>query len=220
MPFCLKLGLSVDSGYYSDDVFSSRASIDAIFHSSTKNSSDAVDVLLFGYEDGTIYLRIFDCFEIGSFHFKASSDPDQKEFTILKHTSHPLSSTHAVVASTMRSLRILTLDLRFVTRSGRYLSLLAHKTTQLQNLLRYICQVQRQIELEWKNAQELPGRYMRSINQDLEEKCHCDFVTATYHLVVTGDCFEPMREFLVDILGERVRHYQPPLSSALRKLTA
>ncbi|KAL5338495.1 anaphase-promoting complex, cyclosome, subunit 4-domain-containing protein [Aspergillus crustosus] len=186
-----------------DDVFSSRASIDTIFHSSTKNTSDVVDVLLLGFEDGTIYLRIFDCFEIGSFHFRASTNPKENGFIVLKHTSHPLSSTHAVVASTAQSLRIVTLDLRFVTRSGRYLSLLAHKTTQLQNLLRYVCQVQRQIELEWKNAQELPGRYMRSVSQDLEEKCHCDFVTAAYHLVVTGDCFEPMREFLVDILGER-----------------
>ncbi|KAL4913499.1 anaphase-promoting complex, cyclosome, subunit 4-domain-containing protein [Aspergillus aurantiobrunneus] len=181
-----------------DDVFSSRVSIDAIFHSSTKNASDAVDVLLVGFEDGTVHLRIFDCFEIGSAQFSFS-----EPCTILQHSSHPLSSTHAIVASTGDNLRLLTLDLRFITRSGRYLSLLAHKTTQLQNLLRYICQVQRQIELEWKNAQELPARYMRSVNQDLEEKCHCDFVTAAYHLVVTGDCFEPLREFLVDIVGER-----------------
>ncbi|KAL4970354.1 putative anaphase-promoting complex component Cut20/Apc4 [Aspergillus stella-maris] len=181
-----------------DDVFSSRQSIDAIFHSSTKNTSDAVDVLLVGFEDGTVHLRIFDCFEIGSAKF-AYDGP----CTILQHTSHSLSSTHALIASSENSLRLLTLDLRFITRSGRYLSLLAHKTTQLQNLLRYICQVQRQIELEWKNAQELPARYMRSVNQDLEEHCHCDFVTAAYHLVVTGDCFEPLREFLVDIVGER-----------------
>jgi anaphase-promoting complex subunit 4 len=187
-------------GNDSDDVFSSRASIDAIFHSSNKNTSDAVDVLLIGFEDGTVHLRIFDCFEIGSAMF-SHSEP----CNILQHASHPLSSTHAIVASTGNDLRLLTLDLRFITRSGRYLSLLAHKTTQLQNLLRYICQVQRQIELEWKNAQELPARYMRSVNQDLEEKCHCDFVTAAYHLVVTGDCFEPLREFLVDIVGERVR---------------
>ncbi|KAL4909877.1 hypothetical protein BDW74DRAFT_165214 [Aspergillus multicolor] len=181
-----------------DDVFSSRASIDAIFHSSQKATSGAVDVLLVGFEDGTVHLRIFDCFEIGSVRF-TSPEP----CTILQHASCPLSSTHALVASSGSNLRLLTLDLRFITRSGRYLSLLAHKTTQLQSLLRYICQVQRQIEMEWKNAQELPARYMRSVNQDLEEKCHCDFVTAAYHLVVTGDCFEPMREFLVDILGER-----------------
>lgn len=190
--------MGADSKLYSDDVFSARASLDAIFHSAAKNSSDSVDVLLAGFDNGTVHLRIFDCFEIGSFQIG-------QDCCLLQHASHPLSSTHALLASSPSSpsLSLLTIDLRFITKSGRYLSLLAHKTTQLQNLLRYIGQVQRQIELEWKNAQELPMRYMRSVNSDLQEKCHCDFVTAAYHLVVTGDCFEPLKEFLVDIVGER-----------------
>ncbi|TQB77042.1 anaphase promoting complex subunit 4 [Monascus purpureus] len=188
-----------------DDVFSSRASIDAIFHS-TKNTSDSVDVLVVGFDDGTVHLRIFDCFEIGSVRI---GTPVPQSCRILLHASHPLSSTHALLAAAPSQdggqdvLHLLTLDLRFITNSGRYLSLLASKTTQLQNLLRYIGQVQRQIELEWKNTQELPTRYMRNINEDLQEKCNCDFVTALYHLVVTGDCFEPLKEFLVDIVGER-----------------
>lgn len=45
---------------------------------------------------------------------------------------------------------------------------------------------------------------MRNINEDLEEKCHSDFVTAAYHLLATGDCSETLREFLVDQVGERV----------------
>lgn len=177
-------------------MFSARASLDAILHSGAKNTSDSVDVLLAGFDNGTVHLRIFDCFEIGSLQIGQAC-------SLLQHASHPLSSTHALLASSASSLQLLTIDLRFITKSGRYLSLLAHKTTQLQNLLRYIGQVQRQIELEWKNAQELPMRYMRSVNSDLQEKCHCDFVTAAYHLVVTGDCFEPLKEFLVDIVGER-----------------
>lgn len=187
-------------------MFSSRASIDAIFHS-TKNTSDSVDVLVVGFDDGTVHLRIFDCFEIGSVQI---GTPIPLSRRILLHASHPLSSTHALLAAAPSQdggqdiLHLLTLDLRFITNSGRYLSLLASKTTQLQNLLRYIGQVQRQIELEWKNTQELPTRYMRNINEDLQEKCNCDFVTALYHLVVTGDCFEPLKEFLVDIVGERV----------------
>ncbi|KAJ9314359.1 hypothetical protein DTO271D3_5336 [Paecilomyces variotii] len=191
-----------------DDVFSSRASVDAIFHSN-KTSSDTVDVLVVGFDDGTIHLRIFDCFEIGSFDL-GSPDPVLKSCRPLLHAAHPMSSTHALLISTRGSesekttpLRLLTLDLRFITKSGRYLSLLASKTTQLQNLLRYIGQVQRQIQLEWKNALELPARFMRSINDDLQAKCHCDFVTGLYHLVVTGDCFEPLKEFLVDIVSER-----------------
>ena len=195
----------------SDDVFSSRASLDAIFHSAANNTSDSVDVLLAGFDDGTVHLRIFDCFEIGSFQVGNPVGKNTGPCSLLQHASHPLSSTHALLASTpvsdsstASSLHLLTIDLRFITKSGRYLSLLAYKTTQLQNLLRYISQVQKQIELEWKNAQELPTRYMRSVDGELQEKCHCDFVTAIYHLVVTGDCFDPLKEFLVDIVGERV----------------
>lgn len=191
-------------------MFSSRASLDAIFHSAANNTSDSVDVLLAGFDDGTVHLRIFDCFEIGSFQVGTSAG-NTSPCSLLQHASHPLSSTHALLASTpasdqstTSSLHLLTIDLRFITKSGRYLSLLAYKTTQLQNLLRYISQVQRQVELEWKNAQELPTRFMRSVDGELQEKCHCDFVTATYHLVVTGDCFDPLKEFLVDIVGERV----------------
>lgn len=190
-----------------DDLFSSRTSIDAIFHSSVKDASDSVDVLFVGFDDGSVHLRIFDCFEIGSFPVGDSTGVAES-CRILGHASHPMSSTHALLAAPAsgqdQTLSLVTLDLRFITKSGRYLSLLASKTTQLQNLLRYIAQVQRQIELEWKNAQELPFRFLRSVNQDLEEKCQCDVVTAIYHLVVTGHCFEPMREFLVDIVGERV----------------
>lgn len=191
-----------------DDVFSSRASIDAIFHSSAKDNSDSVDVLFVGFDDGSIHLRIFDCFEIGSVPIGEAAGV-AASCQILLHASHPLSSTHALLASPAedqpsKPLSLITLDLRFITKSGRYLSLLASKTTQLQNLLRYIGQVQKQIELEWKNAQETPARFLRAINQDLQDQCQCDFTTAIYHLVVTGHCFEPMKEFLVDIVGERV----------------
>ncbi|KAJ5764981.1 hypothetical protein N7520_004540 [Penicillium odoratum] len=187
-----------------DDLFSSRASIDAMFHSSAKDASDSVDVLFIGFDDGSVHLRIFDCFEIGNFPVGETVGVAESR-RILRHASHPLSSTHALLASGSSDapVDLVTLDLRFITKSGRYLSLLASKTTQLHNLLRYIGSVQRQIELEWKNAQELPARFLRSVNEDLQEKCQCDFVTAIYHLVVTGHCFEPMKEFLVDIVGER-----------------
>jgi anaphase-promoting complex subunit 4 len=193
---------------YSEDVFSSRSSLDTIFHAMHRNSGDSVDVLVVGFNDGTVHLRIFDSFEIGSFQILSAAGR-ANACDILLHASHPMSSTHALLVvdhneQSQNSIRLLTLDLRFITKSGRYLSLLASKTTQLQNLLRYISQVQWQIQLEWKNAQDLPARFMRSANEDLHRKCHCDFVTAAYHLVATGDCFEPLKEFLVEVIGERV----------------
>lgn len=173
-----------------------------------------MDVLFVGFNDGMIHLRIFDCFEIGSFSVLTANEKP-RSVEALVHASHPMNSTHALLLSESPGdayesrLKLLTLDLRFITKSGRYLSLLASKTTQLQNLLRYIHQVQRQIQLEWKNVVELPTRFMRSIGEELQEKCHCDFVTALYHLVVTGDCFPPLKEFLVDIVGERVKSSPP-----------
>lgn len=187
-------------------MFSSRVSIDSIFHSPNKNSNDSVDVLVAGFDDGTVHLQIFDCFEIGSLYV-GNSFVHSTVSKALLHTSHPFSPTHPLLFSLTDprySMGLLTLDLRFITKSGRYLALLASKVTQLQNLLRYIKQVQHQILLEWKNAQELPGRFIRNVNEDLEEKCDCDFVTAAFHLLATGDCFEPLKEFLVDQLGDRV----------------
>jgi anaphase-promoting complex subunit 4 len=192
-----------------EDVFSNRASIDAIFHSPQKTSNDSVDVLFVGFDNGGAHLRIFNCFEIGNFSLTTSTNPT-KPAEALVHTSHPMSSTHAVLisehaeAASSSSLKVVTLDLQFIVKCGRYLSLLASKTTQLQNLLRYISQTQRQIVSEWKNISELPARFIRSIADELQEKCHCDFVTALYHLVVTGNCFPPVKEFLIDIVGERV----------------
>ncbi|KAG5288861.1 anaphase-promoting complex component Cut20/Apc4 [Histoplasma capsulatum G186AR] len=205
-----------------DDVFGSRASIDSIFHTTNKNTGDSVDVLLAGFDDGTIHLRIFDCFDVGCFHV-GSSLGSATNSRILLHAFHPISSTHSLLFSTENGMRLITLDLRFITKSGRYLSLLASKITQLQNLLRYIKQVQAQIQLEWKNSQDLPGRYIRNVTEDLQDKCACDFVTAAYHLLVTGDCFEPLREFLVDVLGERGhKRWEKAVTSgyeALRRLT-
>lgn len=183
-------------------------SIDSIFHSDNKDS-DSVDVILAGFDDGSIHLRIFDSFEIGSINVRRSFDGFDAIRPVV-HASHPMSSTHAflfaTVAGDQEFLWTFSLDLLFITKSGRYLSVLASKVTQLQNLLRYIKQVQTQIHLEWRNAQDLPSRYLRNINEELNEKLACDFVTAAYHLVITGDCFEPLKEFLVDQVGERVQN--------------
>lgn len=184
-------------------------------------TSDAVDVLFVGLNDGRADLRIFDCFEIGNISVTASKTPSSTQVETLAHSSHPMSSTHAIILSEKAdgasnvTLKVMSLDLRFITKSGRYLSLLAFKITQLQNLLRYINQTQRQIALEWKNVYELPARFMRSIADELQEKCHCDFVTALYHLVVTGNCFPPVKDFLVDIVGERVHPLLLPLACCI-----
>lgn len=103
------------------------------------------------------------------------------------------------------ALHILALDLNFIPATAPYyLPTLASKSTQLQNLLRYLAQIQTQLAFEVKSAFELPSKYLRNINESLAEHANgADFVTAAYHLVVTGECIPQLREWLVDEVGER-----------------
>ena len=97
------------------------------------------------------------------------------------------------------------MDLRFISASSNYLSLLASRSTALQNLLRYIHQVQILMTNEWKGTQELPGKFLRDINETLGENANRTIVQALYHSVATGHTFPAVREWLVDELTERVR---------------
>ncbi len=190
-----------------DDLFHSRTSLETVFESSSKGFNDSADLLVVGFEDGTVHLSIYDFFEIGHFALPAPSLSPQR-CKLISHTSHPYSTTHPLlVAGSTASgpeLQILPLDLRLISSTGRYLSLLASKSTQLHNVLRYIQQVQRQMYSEFKSSQELPRRFMRNVEETLAETHDCTWKHAAYHLVVTGNCYPPVKEWLVDEMGERV----------------
>jgi len=87
----------------------------------------------------------------------------------------------------------------------------------LQTLLRYLKQTQLHMLVEWKNAKELPSRFLRSVQGDLEEMQAGpkNIVPALYHTVVTGHVYKPVREWLVDSLAERVS-----LAAALHRLSS
>ena len=191
-----------------DDVFSSRASLDTLFQPLTTGSTDSADILVVGFEDGTVHLSIYDFFEIGSFNLQQASRGFQDCRPIL-HCSNPYSTTHSMLVSTpigdQEKLHIVPLDLRLISNAGRYLSLLASKSTQLHNVLRYIHQVQRQMHSDFKASQDLPSRYIANIEETLQKQADCNWIQAAYHLVVTGNCCPEVKEWLVDQLGERVR---------------
>ncbi|KAI9890270.1 MAG: hypothetical protein M1814_004305 [Vezdaea aestivalis] len=188
-----------------DDVFSTRSSIDSIFHGPVKTVHEAIDVLLLGFEDGMLYLLIYDTFIIGSFDSKAFFT-DDGTYNLLLHVSNAYDTTHSLLLTSSggnNGLYFVPMDLRFIFKLGDYLPLLAAKSTQLQNLLRYLLQVQISMHHEWKAAQDLPSRLMQNVDEALEQQCYCNFVHAAYHLAVTGDCYPPMKEWLVDELMER-----------------
>ena len=190
-----------------DDVFTSRSSLDTIFQPPSKSSNEAADILIVGFEDGTIHLSVYDFFEIGSFNLRLAWQSFYN-CKLLNHCSHPLSTTHAMLvandSSTQAGLYFVPLDLRLISNAGRYLSLLASKATQLHNILRYMQQVQKQMYNEFKSSQDLPRRFMQNIEEPLQENLDCTWIQAAYHLVVTGNCYPQVKEWIVDELGERV----------------
>lgn len=192
----------------SDEVFSSRTSLDTLFQPLTTGSTDSADILVIGFEDGTIHLSLYDFFEIGNFDLQRASRSFERCRPLL-HCSHPCSTTHSLLISTVvdgqEGLHMVPLDLRLLFNTGRYLSLLVSKSTQLHNVLRYVRQVQRQMFSDFKASQELPSRFMGNIDETLRELSDCNWIQIAYHLVVTGHCHPEVKEWLVDRLGERVR---------------
>jgi anaphase-promoting complex subunit 4 len=187
--------------------------LDALFRPFDPKDNRAVDVMVVGTKDGQVHLTIYDSFFIGSFPLPTTSVGIPLKF--VRHCSNPQSSTHSLLLDNddSRTLYVAALDLRFISATSDYLSLLASRSTALQNLLRYIHQVQILMVNEWKSTQELPGRFIRNINETLEEKAKGDIVQSLYHSVATGHTFPAVKEWLVDELQERVSQHH--LSSQL-----
>lgn len=179
--------------------------MDTIFRPFDSKDNNAVDVMVVGTREGTIHLSIYDSFVIGSFPSPVVVDYNPAHLT--RHASHEKYSTHSLLMRSASSdhLFLVPMDLRFISASSEYLSLLASKSTAFQNLLRYIHQVQLLMVSEWKTTQELPSRFLRNINETLGEKGNGDIVQALYHSVATGHTYPSVREWLVDELSERVR---------------
>lgn len=162
--------------------------------------------MVVGTKEGHIHLSIYDSFVVGSFKAPVNIGPHSPHLVL--HASHKRYSTHILLmksSSAEDRLYFAPMDLRFISASSNYLSLLASRSTALQNLLRYIHQVQILMTNEWKGTQELPGNFLRDINETLGENANRTIVQALYHSVATGHTFPAVREWLVDELTERVR---------------
>lgn len=180
--------------------------MDALFRPFDPNDTKAVDVMVVGTQEGNLHLSIYDSFVVGSFRSPVIMGGSPARLAL--HTSHEKYSTHSLLLKSSDEegrLFLVPMDLRFVSSSSEYLSLLASRSSALQNLLRYIHEVHKLMASEWKSTQELPGKFLRNINETLAEKDNRDIVQALYHSVATGHTFPAVREWLVDELTERVR---------------
>lgn len=193
-------------------VFSTRNAIDFIFRPFRAEDASNVDVTIVGMTDGRIQISIYDSFSIGGFQYQIPNvQGSAAAAELCCHSSHPEASTHALLfkpqADKPGAVYLVPVDLTFIHSSPINLSLLASKTTTLQNILRYIKQAQIHMVGEWRSARELPARFMAGIQDDLQKLPKCrTIVQALYHTAVTGHVYDPVKEWLVDSLAERVRH--------------
>lgn len=191
------------------ELFSSHMSMDPSLHG-TNYSEDLIglDTLLLAQSDGTVRLVFYDSLSIGTVSVPITWAIDSPRF--LKHASHPFSRSHmflaqldAQVASLTRTV-LLPLSLRFMQSAGSHLHMIEHKTAQLETLVQYVNECLLAISHHWAHAKDLPGKFMANINETLVENQEPSLVQNLFHLAVTGDCPPTLKEWLVDILAERV----------------
>ncbi|RGP80801.1 anaphase-promoting complex subunit 4 [Fusarium longipes] len=184
-------------------VFTLRTGIEFLFQPPKPEEYDQVSVMIVGTSDGQLQLSIYDSFIIGNFECPRTASQ------LMFHAAHPKVSTHALLFADKTDepacVYFVPMDMPFIHSSPINLSLLASKLTTLQKLLRYLKQSQLHMQVEWRNTRELPTRFLRSIEGDLEnlESGPRSVVPALYHLAVTGHAYEPVREWLVESLAER-----------------
>ncbi|KAK2000619.1 anaphase-promoting complex component Cut20/Apc4 [Colletotrichum falcatum] len=191
-------------------VFTLRTGIEYLFQPLNIEDSNQVFVMLVGTSDGRLHLSIYDSFLIGDFRYTLPSSMYRPGvLQLVQHASHPEVSTHALLlkssADDDQALYLVPMDLPFIPSSPINISLLASKLTTLQKLLRYVKQTQLHMQVEYKNTRELPSKFLRSVEGDLEQASYgpTNIVQALFHTVITGHAYEPVREWLVDSLAER-----------------
>lgn len=102
------------------------------------------------------------------------------------------------------------MDILFIQQFGQYLFQLASTSTRVQALLRYIQEAVVALETEFKTMNDLAQRYVSIIDEDVRKQ-GSEVSLEFFELLVTGVPSEVLREWLVDVLTERVRrHVHPP----------
>lgn len=193
-------------------VFTLRSGIDFLFRTPKRDTYDQVKVMTVGTSNGKLQLSIYDSFVIGSFPQPLLDSPasaPSSAMHMILHAAHPRTSTHSLIYAENQNepqeVHLVPMDLPFLSFSPINLSLLFSKLTTLQALLRYLKQTSLHMQLEWKNARELPARFLRSVHGDLEEMNGGpnEIVSALFHTALTGHAHPPVKEWLVDSLAER-----------------
>ncbi|KAL2164253.1 hypothetical protein VTH06DRAFT_3469 [Thermothelomyces fergusii] len=197
------------AGGAADDMFlfSSTASLKTLFRPCRAEDADHVHVMVVGTADGRIHLSLNDSFVVGA--LKPPRHDGEEALELRGHSSRTDSSTHMLLlqprAGDGTRLYLAPMRLKFLDYSPVNLSLLASKVTSLQNLLRYLKATLSHMANEWRSTQELPRRFMGGVEDELKKlpSGGMTVVQALFHAAATGHVFEPVKEWLLDTLGDR-----------------
>jgi anaphase-promoting complex subunit 4 len=123
----------------------------------------------------------------------------------LRHTASQDLSTHALLIEEPESGRLLfaTMDILFVQQFGQYLFQLASTSTKVQALIRYMRETVTAIETEFKAFNDLSQKYVSLIDEDAQ-KAGSDVGLELFEFLVTGGPSPTLKEWLTDVLTERV----------------
>ena len=213
---------TLPSGGTVDDIFSTRASLDSLFRPFDPRADEAVDVMVVGTSDGNIHLSIYDSFVVGAFPSPIRASRAASN-VLVSHASHKAYSVHGLLlkstSTLVRGLSFVPMDLRFITSRKDHLSLLASRSTALQNLLRYVNQVKELMTTEYNTSRDLPSKFIRNVDDTFFESGKgWSIVPALYHQVVTGHTLPEVKEWLGDV-GERgYKRWDKAVSTSLNNL--
>lgn len=204
--------------------FSSQAEVDALLHAHHLKDYNSVDMFIRCSSRGTVHPSIYDSKETVTVSLPSAWGIGSVP---LLHASHPYGCSHGLLMRTTtpgsqeKNLAFVPLTLNFIPSAGIYLHLIASKTAQLQNLLLYITQCLQRIRTFFKQATDLPSKFMMNITETLEEKGQGDLITNLFHLACTGACPPLIREWLVDELSEQGhKRWDNAVTSSLTTLQA
>ncbi|KAL1592388.1 hypothetical protein SLS60_011467 [Paraconiothyrium brasiliense] len=191
----------VDAG-----AFSSQAEVDGLLHSQHLRDYNSVDMFLRSTEEGSVHPSIYDSMEAVDIRLPRAWDMQSR---VVMSASHPYACTHSLLmelrspTNTQKKLAWVPLTLGFIPSAGIYLHLIAAKTAQLQNLLSYLSHTLSRIHTYFKQAQDLPRKFMMNISETLDEHKEGTLIQNLYHLACTGHCPQLIHEWLVDELAEQ-----------------
>ncbi|KAL5413917.1 hypothetical protein PMIN04_009233 [Paraphaeosphaeria minitans] len=186
--------------------FSSQPEVDGLLHSQHLRDHNSVDMFLRFTEEGSVHPSIYDSMEAVDVRLPRAWNLQSK---VVMHASHPYACTHSLLmetkspTNTLKKIAWVPLTLGFIPSAGIYLHLIAAKTAQLQNLLSYLSHTLNRIHTYFKQAQDLPDKFMMNISETLEEHKEGNLVQNLYHLACTGHCPPLIHEWLVDELAEQ-----------------